>query len=81
MTQASPLPHDGGVSSQVLVGVAGLPAATATESFLSRRAFGRVGGQRAGTSSPCVQVSENIVVDLTGDFFLLQHFLNGFLCS
>lgn len=80
-SEASPFPHDGGVNSHVLAGFTGLPAAAAIKSFRSRRGFGRLGGRSAGTPSPSVQVSKNIVVDLAGDFFLLQHFLNSFPCS
>jgi len=71
-----PLPHHGGVGGEVSVGLAGLAAAAAVESFPGDGGTRRVGGRCAGTSCPAVQVSENVIVDLTGDLLLLQHLLN-----
>lgn len=83
-----PLPHDASVSGKVSVSVAGLPAAAAVESFLCAAsvAVRGVGGGSAGTAAPptsspsAVQVSEDVVVDLTGDLLLLQHPLDRLAC-
>jgi len=72
-----PLPHGAGGGAEVLVCFAGLPAADESSSC------GGVGGRSAGTAPPhtscpsAVQVSEDVVVDLTGDLLLLQHPLDG----
>ncbi len=76
-----PLPHDACVSSEVSVSIAGLPAAAAVESFPCAAGVGvrGVGGGSAGTAAPptsspsAVQVSEDVIVDLTRDLLLLQH--------
>lgn len=76
-----PLPHDASISRKILVSITGLPtAAVAAESFpCGGVAVGGVGGGFAGTAAPptpspsAVQVSEDVIVDLTGDLLLLQH--------
>lgn len=78
-----PLAHDSSVSCKVLVHIRGLPAAAA-EPFLGSGGIWGVGGGSAGAAAlprscpSAVQVSQDVIVDFSGDLLLLQHLLNSF---